>query len=56
MHPSHPGFHNVATGIAQQQGIPLSHAYAILAASTRRASPAAHRRNPRLNRVRGKKK
>ena len=51
---SHSGFHSVATGIAQQQGIPLSHAYAILAASTRRASPAAHRRNPRLNRVKGK--
>ena len=51
----HQGFHNVAVGIAQQQGIPIEHAYAILAASTRRASPAAHRRNPRLNRVKGKK-
>ena len=51
----HPGFHNVAVGIAQQQGIPLSHAYAILAHSTRNASAKARRRNPRLNRVKRKK-
>ena len=32
----HQGFHNVAVGIAQQQGIPIEHAYAILAAPARR--------------------
>lgn len=47
----HPGFEAVAAAIAVQQGIPIARARAILAARTRKASPAAKRRNPRLRRV-----
>ena len=50
------GFENNARLIAQREGIPLERARAILAAATRRASPAAKRRNPRLLRVKGKPK
>lgn len=50
---AHPGFKKVAQDIAARQGIPEERARAILAASTRRASEAAKRRNPRLRRVRG---
>jgi hypothetical protein len=49
------GFKNNATRIAKRQGIPYDRAAAILAASSRRASASARRRNPRLNRVKGKK-
>jgi len=52
----HPGFKAVQAGIAAREGIPAERAGAILAASTRRASPAAKRRNPRLKRVKGKAK
>lgn len=48
---AHPGFKAVAAGMARKQGIPMARARAELAASTRRASPAARRANPRLNRV-----
>lgn len=51
---AHPGFKNVAAGMARRQGISQKAAAAELAASTRRASPAARKANPRLNRVRGK--
>lgn len=47
----HPGFAAVAHRIAKQQGVSLAQARAILASSTRKASPAAKRRNPRLRRV-----
>jgi len=47
------GFKRNATRIAKKQGIPYDRAAAILAASTRRAGPAARRKNPRLKRVRG---
>ena len=50
------GFDTNARRIARQQGVSLKRARAILAASTRRASPAAKRRNPRLKRVKGKAK
>jgi hypothetical protein len=50
---AHPGFEAVARRIARERGISLDRARAILAASTRRASPAAKRRNPRLRRVKG---
>lgn len=50
----HPGFKKVASQIAARQGISEDEADRELAASTRRASPAAKRANPRLNRVRGK--
>lgn len=51
---AHPGFNAVAAKIAQRQGIPLDRAKAELAASTRRAGPAAKRANPNLRRVKGK--
>lgn len=50
------GFEANAQAIARRQGIPIERARAILAAGTRAASPAAKRANPRLRRVRGKKK
>ena len=45
------GFKNVANKIAKKQGISKKAASAILAASTRKASAAAKRKNPRLKRV-----
>ena len=47
----HPGFASVQSSIARRQGISKDRAGAILAHSTRNASPAAKRRNPRLKRV-----
>jgi hypothetical protein len=52
--PQKRGFKNVQKSIAKKQGIPMKRAGAILAAGTRKASPAAKRKNPRLKRVRGK--
>ena len=52
-HAQHPGFEAVARRIARREGVSMERARAILAAATRRASPAAKRRNPRLRRVRG---
>jgi hypothetical protein len=49
----HPGFKAAAQGIAKRQGVSQERANAILASSTRRASPAAKRKNPRLDRVKG---
>ncbi len=56
MSKAHPGFSKVASGIARKQGISKGAASAILASSTRKASPAAKRKNPRLNRVAKAKK
>ena len=53
---AHPGFKAVASRIARKQGVSKKRASAILAASSRRASPAAKRRNPRLKRVKGSPK
>ena len=50
------GFEANARRIAKERGISLERARKILAASTRRASPAAKRKNPRLKRVKGKAK
>lgn len=47
----HPGFKAVAQKIARQQGVSMKQASAILASSTRKASPSAKRANPRLRRV-----
>ena len=47
----HPGFKSVQSSIAKKEGIPKERAGAILAAATRKASPAAKKANPRLNRV-----
>lgn len=49
----HPGFAKVAERIAKRQGISMERARAILAAATRRASPEAKKKNPRLKRVKG---
>ena len=48
---AHPGFKAVQAKIAAKQGIPMKNAGAILAASSRNASPAAKKANPRLKRV-----
>jgi hypothetical protein len=50
----HPGFKKVATSIAKKQGISMERAGAILASSTRKASPAAKKANPALKKVKGK--
>ena len=50
------GFKNVAKKIAKKQGISNKAASAILASSTRKASPAAKRKNPNLKKVKGKAK
>lgn len=47
----HPGFKAVAQKIARKKKIPYKQAAAILASATRKASPAAKRRNPRLRKV-----
>ena len=49
----HPGFKAVQSKIASKQGVSKKAAGAILAAATRKASPAAKRANPRLKRVKG---
>ena len=50
------GFKAVSKQIARSQGVGMKRAGAILAAQTRKASPAAKRANPRLKRVKGKAK
>jgi len=50
---SHPGFEKVQKKIAASQGVSMKRAGAILAASTRKASPQAKKANPRLRRVYG---
>lgn len=52
----HPGFKAVQQHIAEMEHLPMESAGAILASSSRKASPAAKRANPRLNRVKGKSK
>lgn len=47
----HPGFKKVQSRIAKKYG--MKKAGAILAAATRKASPAAKKKNPRLKRVKG---
>ncbi len=49
-------FKKVASKIARKQGISKKRASAILASSTRKASAAAKRKNPKLKRVKGKAK
>lgn len=48
---SHPGFEKVAAKIAKKEGVSKGRASAILAAATRRVSPAAKRKN--LKKVKG---
>lgn len=49
----HRGFHAVQKDIAAKQGISMERAGAILAASARKASPAAIKANPRLKKISG---
>jgi len=51
MSKKHPGFAKAAQSIAKKEGISTEAASAILASSTRKASPAAKRANPHLNNV-----
>lgn len=53
---AHPGFKAVQKKIAQKQGIPMENAGAILASSSRKASPAAKKANPNLKKVKGQPK
>lgn len=52
---AHPGFHKAAESIAKKEGVSQKEASAILASSTRKASPAAKRANPALKNVKAKK-
>lgn len=56
MSKAHPGFQKVAEGIAEREGVSEDRASAMLAASTRRASPAAKKANPRLKRVKARRR
>lgn len=47
----HPGFAKAAASIASKEGVSKQAASAILANAARKASPAAKKANPRLNRV-----
>lgn len=49
----HPGFKAVQASIAKKSNVSPKAAGAILAKKTREASPAAKKKNPRLNRVKG---
>ena len=49
----HPGFKAVQKEIAKKGGYSEERAGAILASKTRKASAAAKRKNPRLNKVTG---
>jgi len=49
----HPGFKAVQAKIAARSGVSKERAGAMLAASTRRASASAKRKNPHLKRVKG---
>jgi hypothetical protein len=49
-------FKSVARKIAAKQHVPIESANAVLADRTRRSSPEAKRKNPALNRVKGRAK
>ena len=48
------GFKAAAKNVAKKEGVPMDRAKAIIAASTRKASPKAKAANPNLNKVKGK--
>lgn len=50
----HPGFEAVQDKIAAKEGISKDRAGAILASASRKASPAAKKKNPALKKVKGK--
>lgn len=45
------GFKSVQKAIAKKEGVPMKNAGAILASSSRNASPAAKKKNPNLKKV-----
>ena len=47
------GFRAAAESISKKEGVPMKNAGAILASATRKASPAAKKRNPNLKKVKG---
>lgn len=47
------GFKAVQRKIARKSGVSMKSAGAILASASRKASPAAKRKNPRLRKVKG---
>jgi hypothetical protein len=53
MSKAHPGFKKAASQIAKKGGYSKERASAILAASSREASPTAKRKNPKLKKVKG---
>ena len=53
---THPGFKAVAKKIARRQRVSMKRARAILASSTRKASKRAKRINPRLKRVKTRRR
>lgn len=52
----HPGFKTLQNSISKKEGLSKKAAGAILASAARKASPAAKKANPRLNRVTSKAK
>jgi len=50
---AHPGFKGAQANIMKKQGVSKEKAGKFLAAGARKASAAAKRANPRLNRVKG---
>lgn len=50
----HPGFKAVEKKISAKEGIPMKNAAAILASSSRKASPKAKAANKNLKKVKGK--
>lgn len=52
----HPGFSAVASKIEKKEGASKERADAMLASSTRKASPAAKKANPALKKVKMAKK
>jgi len=55
MSKKHPGFKAVQASIAKKEGVSKESAGAILASAARKASPKAHKENPKLNKVKGPK-
>lgn len=50
---AHPGFKSVQKSISSKEHVSEKAAGRILGSATRNASKAAHKANPRLNRVKG---
>jgi hypothetical protein len=49
----HPGFKAMSKEMAQKEGMPMMNASSMLASSSRKASPIAKKKNPRLKKVKG---